>query len=82
MLHGRFFTEAENLRRRPVVVLGEDLGRNWFQNTEPVGKSVEIDGQSFEVGGVMKRPAASRPGRPAVAMDEARAVLRMERRLP
>jgi putative ABC transport system permease protein len=114
MLHGRFFTEAENLRRRPVVVLGEDLGRNWFQNTDPVGKSVEIDGQIFEVVGVMKRPAASLPGQEdrralfpyfsmrkmfpnarehmlivvagpgqqAAAMDEVRAVLRMERRLP
>ncbi len=114
MVHGRFFTESENLRRLPVVVLGEDLGKSWFQNADPVGKSVEIDGHIFEVVGVMKRPTASMPGqedrralfpyfsmrklfpsarehmlivvaqegRQAAAIDEVRAVLRIERRLP
>jgi putative ABC transport system permease protein len=114
MLHGRFFTDSENLRRLPVVVLGEDLGKSWFQNADPVGKSVEIDGHIFEVAGVMKRPTASMPGqedrralfpyftmrkmfpnarehmlivvaregRQAAAMDEVRAVLRIERRIP
>ncbi len=114
MIHGRFFSESENLRRLPVVVLGEDLGKSWFQNADPVGKPVEIDGHIFEVVGVMKRPTASMPGqedrralfpyfsmrkmfpnarehmlivvaqegRQAAAIDEVRAVLRIERRVP
>jgi putative ABC transport system permease protein len=113
MYQGRFFTDTENLRRLPVVVLGEDLGKSWFQNTDPIGKPVEIDGHIFEVVGVMKRPTASMPGqedrralfpyftmrkmfpnakehmlivvaregRQAAAIDETRAVLRMERKL-
>lgn len=62
MIHGRFFSALENYRRLPVVVLGEDLGKMWFQNVDPVGKWVEVDGHSFEVVGVMKRSANSPPG--------------------
>lgn len=62
MMQGRFFTDTENQRRMAVVVLGEDLGKSWFQNTDPIGKAVEIDGHIFEVVGVMKRPSASLPG--------------------
>lgn len=114
MLDGRFFTDAENLRHLPVVVLGEDLGKMWFQNASGVGKWVEMDGHSFEVIGVMKRPQQSmpgqedrrmmlpyftmrktfptakehmlfisaKPGRVAAAIDEVRAILRIERRVP
>ena len=114
MKEGRFFSEAENLHRLPVVVIGEDLGKAWFQNTSGIGKWVELDGHSFEVVGVMLRPtqsmpgqedrrmmlpyftmrklfptakehmiiATAAPGRVAAAMDEARALLRIERRVP
>jgi len=44
------------------VVLGEDLGKSWFQNVDPVGKWIEVDGHAVEVIGVMQRPAASFPG--------------------
>jgi len=62
MIHGRFFTDMENLRRAPVVVLGEDLFNGLFQGSDPVGKWVELNGHSFEVMGVMAKPAASFPG--------------------
>ncbi len=62
MLHGRFFTDAENLHRRPVVVLGEDVYRALFSRLDPIGKWVEVDGHQFEVVGVMRRPRATFPG--------------------
>lgn len=114
MQDGRFFTEVENSHHLPVVVIGEDLGKAWFQNTNAIGKWVELDGHSFEVIGVMLRPAQSMPGqedrrmmlpyftmrklfptarehmlivaaipgRVPAAIDETRALLRMERRVP
>jgi putative ABC transport system permease protein len=113
MKEGRFFTDPENLHHLPVVVIGEDLGKAWFQTTSGVGKWVELDGHSFEVIGVMQRPTQSmpgdedrrmmlpyytmrklfptakehmiivgaKPGRVPAAIDETRALLRMERRV-
>jgi putative ABC transport system permease protein len=62
MKSGRFFTDFENLRRVPVVVLGEDIANNLSPDQDLTGKTVEIVGRHFEVLGVMKRPAASMPG--------------------
>ena len=113
MREGRFFTDAENAHHLPVVVIGEDIGKAWFQTTSGVGKWVELDGHMFEVIGVMQRPTqsmpgqedrrmmlpyftmrklfptakehmiivAAKPGHVPAAMDETRAVLRIERRV-
>ncbi|MFN7920066.1 MAG: ABC transporter permease [Bryobacteraceae bacterium] len=62
MMYGRFFTEGENLRRMPVVVIGEDIYKALFSTLDPIGKWIEIDGHQFEVIGAMKRPSASFPG--------------------
>jgi putative ABC transport system permease protein len=62
MLHGRFLSDADNRHRLPVAVIGEDLGKTWFQGLDPIGKWFELDGHQFEVVGVMERPAASFPG--------------------
>ena len=62
MLVGRFFTDAESYRRAPVVVIGEDIRKAWFQTEDPIGKEVEIDGHQFTVVGVMKRSAQTLPG--------------------
>ena len=62
MLEGRFLTDVENAHHAPIVVIGEDVGKALFSNESAVGKSVDLDGHSLEVVGVMKRPAASFPG--------------------
>ena len=62
MLNGRFFTDVESRHHMPVVVLGEDLGKSFFQNVDPVGKWFEVDGHAVQVLGIMQRPAASFPG--------------------
>ena len=54
--HGRFFTEAENAHRMPVVVLGEDVAKAFFPHVDPIGKRILIDGQPYEVIGVFERP--------------------------
>jgi putative ABC transport system permease protein len=62
MKYGRFFTDFENRRRMPVVVLGEDIAQSLMPEEDPTGKWVEVMGKNFEVLGVMKRPAASFAG--------------------
>jgi putative ABC transport system permease protein len=62
MRDGRFFTEFENAHRSRVVVIGEDLNKALFASEAAVGKWIEVDGHSYEVIGVMNRPANSFPG--------------------
>jgi putative ABC transport system permease protein len=114
MRSGRFFTNGENRRRAPVVVIGADITNSLFANVEAVGKSIDVNGHEFEVVGTMNRPAASffgqddvrviipfftfqknypqtkditivvnaREGQLSKAMDEARVILRIDRRVP
>jgi putative ABC transport system permease protein len=62
MLAGRYFTNDESRRRQPVVVLGESTYRGLFPEEDPIGKRVSVNGQEFEVLGVMAKPAAQFPG--------------------
>jgi putative ABC transport system permease protein len=113
MKFGRFLSEPDNLHRLPVAVIGEEIQKALFPNTDPVGKWIELDGRALEVIGVMYRPANSmpgdedvrvllpyftmrkifpaakehmlvvvaQPGKVPAAIDETRAILRLERRL-
>src|SRR5581483_2072025 len=56
---GRFFTDEENRRRMPIVVIGADLEKGLFANVDPIGKEINVDGHAFTVVGTMLRPAAS-----------------------
>jgi len=56
MKYGRFFTEAENLHRRKVVVLGENVAEALFPAGDALGKDVLVDGSPFEVIGVFEKP--------------------------
>ena len=62
MKFGRFFSEFENQHRVPVVVVGEDVYKTLFATDDPSGKMIEVDGHSYQVVGVMNRPANSFPG--------------------
>lgn len=55
---GRIFTNAEVERRARVIVLGADVARDLFGEIAPVGKSVKVMGQTFQVIGVLKRQGA------------------------
>ncbi len=52
---GRYFTNNESNSGRPVVILGNDIAENLFENRDPVGKQVKIFGRKLEVIGVMKK---------------------------
>ncbi|HWC99926.1 MAG TPA: ABC transporter permease [Candidatus Sulfopaludibacter sp.] len=62
MKSGRFFTDTENTHHMPVVVIGEDVGKQLFANQDPIDRRISIDGHELAVVGVMDRPAASLPG--------------------
>lgn len=53
LVDGRLFTEADDLRRRKVVVIGADVATELFPNVDPVGKYILVDGNSFEVVGTL-----------------------------
>jgi len=46
---GRFFTETDDAHRRDVVVIAADVTNRLFPNEDPVGKTIQVDGHSFEV---------------------------------
>jgi putative ABC transport system permease protein len=46
---GRFFTDADNRRRLAVAFIGNDVREEFFSNTDPVGKVIQIQGRPFEV---------------------------------
>ncbi len=51
---GRAITEEEVRRHAPVAFIGNDLKDHFFADRDPIGKTVEIEGNPFEVVGVAK----------------------------
>ena len=43
---GRFFTEAEDLHRRDMAVIGNGVRERFFPNEDPIGKSILVDGHT------------------------------------
>jgi putative ABC transport system permease protein len=55
---GRFFTEAEVLRRKRLVVLGDAPRKALFPNVDPIGKTIRVGSQQYEVIGYFgQRPS-------------------------
>jgi putative ABC transport system permease protein len=52
---GRAFTAPEDRAGMPVVLLGHEAAEKLFGTLDPLGRSVKINGASFEVIGVLKR---------------------------
>ena len=52
---GRFFTEAEDIHRRDVAVIGNGVRERFFGSEDPIGKSFVVDGQTLEIIGTLTK---------------------------
>ncbi len=50
---GRLFTETDDTHRRDVAVIGADVVQRFFEHEDPVGKTIVVDGHSFEIVGTL-----------------------------
>ena len=51
---GRYITETDNSHRTNITMIGTDVAKRFFTGTDPLGKSIYIDGEEYEVVGVAK----------------------------
>jgi putative ABC transport system permease protein len=52
---GRFFTDAEDLHRVDVAVIGHDLAEGLFHEEDPIDKSIHVGGADYRVIGVLEK---------------------------
>jgi len=52
---GRYFTEAEMQSGAPLTVIGAEIASQLFENMNPVGKTLKIQGFKFQIIGVYKK---------------------------
>lgn len=52
---GRFYNEAEAYSGNAVVVIGDEIAKGLFEDTDPIGKEVRLYGQRFQVIGLLKK---------------------------
>jgi putative ABC transport system permease protein len=52
---GRVFQQQEDERAVPVAVIGVDVAESLFENASPLGKTIRIQGSSYQVIGVLER---------------------------
>jgi len=55
LAQGRFFTEADDLHRRSVAVIGNGVRERFFTHEDPIGKTILVDGHSLEVIGTLTK---------------------------
>jgi putative ABC transport system permease protein len=54
LAEGRFVSDMDDQRRQNVAIIGSEIKERFFENSDPIGKSIDIDGRPFEVIGVAK----------------------------
>jgi len=52
---GRYFTDAENLHRDEVAVVGYDIDHTLFAGEDPLGKQILVNGNLYTVIGVLEK---------------------------
>lgn len=55
---GRFYTESEANSGATVIVLGDEIAKQLFENSDPIGKNVRLYGKRFTVIGILKKEGA------------------------
>lgn len=56
---GRYFSEEESASGKPYTVIGSDIAAALFQDTDPIGKSINVMGYKLQVIGVIKKEGSS-----------------------
>jgi putative ABC transport system permease protein len=56
---GRFYNESEANSGSSVIVLGKEIAKSLFEDSEPIGKNVRLYGQRFTVIGILKKQGSS-----------------------
>jgi putative ABC transport system permease protein len=51
---GRYITDPDDEHRSNVTMIGNDVAKRFFAGVDPLGKSIYIDGEAYEVVGVAK----------------------------
>ncbi|MDD4106336.1 MAG: ABC transporter permease [Candidatus Shapirobacteria bacterium] len=57
--NGRWFTEEENSKKTPVIILGYQLAQDLFPNSSALGKKVIVKGKTLKVIGVSDKKGSS-----------------------
>lgn len=52
---GRFYNESESNSGNAVIVLGYEVAKSLFKDADPIGKTVRVYGQKFNVIGIIKK---------------------------
>jgi ABC-type antimicrobial peptide transport system permease subunit len=52
---GRLFTDIDDLHRRDVAVVGDDVVQRLFLNEDPIGKEINVDGHTYQVIGALEK---------------------------
>ena len=52
LVDGRFFNETDELHRRDVAVIGNEVVKRFFDHEDPVGKTILVDGHALVIIGV------------------------------
>jgi putative ABC transport system permease protein len=52
---GRYITDTDNQHRDMVCLIGADVADKLFPTTDPLGKTLAVDGQEFQIVGVAKK---------------------------
>ena len=51
---GRYISDPDDVHRANVTMIGNDVAKRFFASIDPLGKSIYIDGEAYEVVGVAK----------------------------
>ena len=59
LIKGKFFTDSDNLAKRSVAVIDENLANDLFKKNNPLGKRIRVEKDYYTVVGVSKVPTTS-----------------------
>lgn len=57
VIQGKLIEELDILRAQKVAIINQDVSNELFENADPIGKIIEIEGNSLKVIGVIDEPS-------------------------